>query len=82
MEKAYAVAYARAYNDFISNVCKDSPRLKGVALLPMQDPAAAVEEANRAVTKLGLAAIAVATQGMKDHLGSQIYCRSTRNSSV
>jgi len=73
MERAYAVAYASAYNDFISNVCKESPRLKGVALLPMQDPAAAVEEANRAVTKLGLSAIAVATQGMKDHLGSQIY---------
>ena len=73
MERGYAVAYARAYNDFISDVCKASPRLKAVALLPMQDPAAAVEEANRAVTKLGLSAIAVATQGMKDHLGSQIY---------
>ena len=31
MERDYAVAYARAYNDFISNVCKASPRLKGVA---------------------------------------------------
>lgn len=73
MERDYAVAYARAYNDFIGAVCKESPRLKGVALLPMQDPVAAVAEANRAVTKLGLSAIAVATQGMKDHLGSQIY---------
>jgi predicted TIM-barrel fold metal-dependent hydrolase len=73
IERDYAVAYARAYNDFIADVCRQSPRLKGIALLPFQNPAAAVEEANRAVTKLGLAAIAVATQGMKEHLGSQTF---------
>ena len=73
IERDYAVAYARAYNDFIAEVCRQSPRLKGIALLPFQDPAAAVQEANRAITKLGLAAIAVATQGMKEHLGAQIF---------
>jgi len=73
IERNYAVAYARAYNDFIAEVCRQSPRLKGVALLPFQQPAAAVEEANRAVSKLGLSAIAVATQGMKEHLGSQTF---------
>ncbi len=73
MERDYAVAYARAYNDFIAEVCRQSPRLKGVALLPLQDPKAAIEEANRAVTKLGLVAIAVASQGMKEHLGSQTF---------
>ena len=73
IERDYAVAYARAYNDFIAEVCQQSPRLKGIALLPLQDPAAAVQEANRAITKLGLAAIAVATQGMKEHLGSQTF---------
>ena len=73
IERNYAVAYARAYNDFIAEVCRQSPRLKGIALLPFQDPTAAVEEANRAVTKLGLSAIAVATQGMKEHLGSASF---------
>lgn len=73
MEKHYAIAYARAYNDFIGEICHHSKRLKGVALLPMQDPKAAVEEAKRAVTKLGLSAIAVATQGMKEHLGSECF---------
>ena len=73
IERDYAVAYACAYNDFIAEVCQQSPRLKGIALLPFQDPAAAVQEANRAITKLGLAAIAVATQGMKEHLGSQTF---------
>jgi predicted TIM-barrel fold metal-dependent hydrolase len=73
VERDYAVAYARAYNDFIADVCKQTPRLKGIALVPLQNPAAAVEEANRAVTKLGLSSIAVATQGMKEHLGSQTF---------
>src|SRR5215471_658442 len=73
IERDYAIAYACAYNDFIAEVCRQSPRLKGIALLPFQDPAAAVQEANRAITKLGLAAIAVATQGMKEHLGSQVF---------
>ena len=73
IERDYAVAYARAYNDFIADVCKQSPRLKGIGLVPLQDPAAAVEEASRAVTKLGLVAIAVATQGMKEHLGAPTF---------
>jgi predicted TIM-barrel fold metal-dependent hydrolase len=73
VERDYAVAYARAYNDFIAEVCRQSPRLKAVALVPLQDPKAAVEEANRALTRLGLSSIAVATQGMKEHLGSQTF---------
>jgi predicted TIM-barrel fold metal-dependent hydrolase len=73
IERDYALAYARAYNDFIADVCNQTPRLKGVALVPLQDPKAAVEEANRAVTKLGLVSIAVASQGMKEHLGAQTF---------
>jgi uncharacterized protein len=73
IERDYAVAYARAYNDFVSDFCKQTARLKGVALVPLQDPKAAVEEAHRAVTKLGLVSIAVASQGMKEHLGSQTF---------
>ena len=73
IERDYAIAYARAYNDFVAEVCRQSPRLKAVALLPFQDPAAAVREAKRAASELGLVAIAVATQGMKEHLGSQTF---------
>ncbi|HTM08441.1 MAG TPA: amidohydrolase family protein [Verrucomicrobiae bacterium] len=73
MERDYAVAYARAYNDFIADICKETPRLKGIALLPLQDLDASVDELERAVTKLGLAAVAVATQGMKEHLGSERF---------
>jgi len=73
IERDYAIAYARAYNDFVAEVCRNSPRLRAVALLPFQDPAAAVREAKRAASELGLVAIAVATQGMKEHLGSQTF---------
>jgi predicted TIM-barrel fold metal-dependent hydrolase len=73
IEQDYAVAYARAYNDYIAQVCKQNSRLKGIGLLPFQDVGAAVEEVERAITKLGLVGIAVATQGMKEHLGSQSF---------
>jgi len=73
IERNYAVAYARAYNDFIADVCRQSPRLKAVALIAFQDVRQAVEEVNRAIAKLGLAAITIATQGMKEHLGSQTF---------
>ena len=73
IERDYAVAYARAYNDFIADVCKQSPRLKGIALLPLQDMDAAVDELERAIGKLGLAGVAVATQGMKEHLGAERF---------
>jgi hypothetical protein len=72
-ERDYAIAYARAYNDFIAQVCQESPRIKAIGLLPFLDVDAAVKEANRAISELGLAGIAVASQGMKEHLGSQTY---------
>jgi predicted TIM-barrel fold metal-dependent hydrolase len=72
-ERDYAVAYARAYNDFAAEFCGQSPRLKGIALVAFQDVDAAVKEANRAITELGMAAVAVATQGMREHLGSQTF---------
>ena len=50
----YNAALCRAYNDFISEYCKASPRLKAVANLPVNNPAEAAKELNRAVKKLGL----------------------------
>ncbi|HXG49951.1 MAG TPA: amidohydrolase family protein [candidate division Zixibacteria bacterium] len=73
IERDYAIAYARAYNDFVADVCRQSPRLKAVALVPFQDPQAAVREAERAITKLGLAGVTIATQGLREHLGSQTF---------
>ena len=72
-EKEYAAAFCRAYNDWIANLCKASPRLKGIGLAPFQDVPAAVSEINRAITKLGLAGIAIASFGLKDHLGTASF---------
>ncbi len=54
-DPALAVASCRVYNDWIAEFCSaDRRRLFGVAALPLQDPAAAVAEARRAVRELGL----------------------------
>ena len=54
-DPALAVAHCRVYNDWLAEFCAADPtRLVGVAALPLQDPAAAVTEARRAVGELGL----------------------------
>jgi len=72
-EKDYATAFCRGYNNWIASVCKESPRLRGIGLVPFQDVPAAVTEVNRAVTKLSLVGIAIGSFGMKEHLGSQTF---------
>ena len=53
-----AAAVARAYNNWLYDFCQaDSERLKGVAMLPLHDPAEAVKEAQRAVGKLGFVGV-------------------------
>jgi predicted TIM-barrel fold metal-dependent hydrolase len=53
-EPDFATAVTRAYNDWLSHFCQTNPsRLKFVALVAPQDPAAAAEEIRRAVTERG-----------------------------
>jgi predicted TIM-barrel fold metal-dependent hydrolase len=66
----FHTAICRAYNDFISNYCKASPRLKAVANLPVNNPAECAKELNRAVTKLGLCGGMLAAQAHRKNLGS------------
>jgi len=50
-----ANAICRAYNDWLAEFCSQEPaRLKGVALLPLQDARLAVKELERATVKLGM----------------------------
>ena len=52
-DKDWAICMARAYNDWLYHkFMKVSPRLVGVALLPVQDIGEAVKELRRAVTEL------------------------------
>ncbi len=54
----WAIALARAYNNwFTDRYHKISKRLRGMALLPLQDVPAAVKELRRAVTELGMVGV-------------------------
>lgn len=56
-DREWACAVARAYNSWIyEKFTRDNPRLKAVALLPVQEPAEAARELKRAKTELGLVA--------------------------
>jgi predicted TIM-barrel fold metal-dependent hydrolase len=53
-----AVALCRAYNDYIhDDVASHADRLHPVAVLPLQDPQAAVSEMKRCVEELGMAGV-------------------------
>jgi aminocarboxymuconate-semialdehyde decarboxylase len=58
-----AIAFCRRHNDACAELVKNySQQLGGLAALPMQDPAAACEELERAVTELGLWGAATGTE--------------------
>ena len=53
-----AGAVCRAYNNYVAEQCSQaSKRLNAIAMVPVQDPAGAAEEARRAVKELGLAGV-------------------------
>ena len=57
IDAALSAAMCRVYNDWLREYCEKAPtRLKGVALLPLQDPAEAARELRRAVQELGFVA--------------------------
>ena len=69
-----AIGLCRAYNDWITDAYseKDS-RLHPVALIPMQEPDAAVEELRRAVKELGMCGAMLPSTGLAQHLGAKAY---------
>ncbi|MBI2369600.1 MAG: amidohydrolase family protein [Deltaproteobacteria bacterium] len=55
-----AAALCRAYNTYLAERCRLCPdRLKGVAVVPLQDPAEATRELRRAITELGLVGVVI-----------------------
>ncbi len=63
LEPAFAAALCRAFNRWLCDFCKTDPqRLKVAAIVPLQDPAFAVEEARFAVRELGAVALALPSQ--------------------
>jgi predicted TIM-barrel fold metal-dependent hydrolase len=72
----WAVAACQAYNTWLhEKFVSVSARLKGMALIPLQDVDRAVEELRRAVKELGMVGAMLPSngEGLRDHLGSKIY---------
>ena len=72
----WAIAACRAYNNWLhERFINKNSRLKGMALIPIQDVEAAVAELRRAVTELGMAGGMLPSngEGIKDHLGAKLY---------
>lgn len=70
----WAGAYARAYNNWLhATYLQASPRLKGVALIPMDDVPAALEELERAVRDLGMVGAMIPSNGLTEHVSAPRY---------
>ena len=72
----WAIAACRAYNNWLhEKFTRVTPRIKGMALIPIQDSQAACEELRRAVTELGMAGAMLPSngEGIKGHFGAKIY---------
>ena len=73
-EPEWAVAVTRAYNSWLHDkFLQATPRLKGVAMLPLQSIPDAVIELRRAVTELGMVAALLPGAGLKHLLGDHYY---------
>ena len=70
----FAIGLCQAYNDWVTDAYSDKDgRLHPVALIPMQEPEAAVEELRRAVTQLGMCGAMLPSTGLATHLGHKMY---------
>ena len=70
----WAIAVCRAYNEWVyDSYMQNDSRFKGMALIPMQDPVAAVAELRHAVEELGFVGAMLPSTGLKAHVGSPEY---------
>ncbi len=72
----WAIAACRAYNNWLyEKFVNASPKIKGMALIPVQDVEAAVEELRRAIKELGMRGAMLPSngEGIKGHLGAKVY---------
>jgi predicted TIM-barrel fold metal-dependent hydrolase len=72
-DAAFAAALARAYNNWLHDVCQEAPdRLRAVAILPLMDLPAAVRELERAAD-LGVVGAMVHTEVSRQNVGDEAY---------
>jgi len=73
-DPAIAVSDAQLSNDVLAATIKDNPtRFAGLAAMPLQDPAAAVRELERAITELGLSGVLVNGHTLGTYLDEPQY---------
>lgn len=73
-DKTWATVLARGYNNFMyDRFLKQSPRLKAVALIPVQDPPAAAAELRRAVEELGMVGAVLPAVGLRRPYGDAAF---------
>jgi predicted TIM-barrel fold metal-dependent hydrolase len=69
----WAIAYAKAYNDWLhTKYLKFNSRLKGIALIPLQDGKAR-HRLRRAVKELGMVGAMLPSNGLNLHLSAQHF---------
>lgn len=76
ISRDWAVAACRAYNNWLyEKFLKETSRIKGMALLPIQDVDQAIGELVHCVKELGMVGGMLPSngEGIKSHLGSEIY---------
>ena len=71
----WTIATCMAYNDWITKTYLDydRSRFSAMALVPLQDPAAAARELERSVSELGMPGVMLPSHGLPQHLGSPAY---------
>jgi len=73
-DKDWACALATGYNNYLyESFTKTEKRLKGMALLPLQDIPAAVTELRRAVKELGFVGGVLPAVGLRQPFGDERY---------
>lgn len=73
-ETALSVERARAYNDWLAEFCATNPkRLKGVAVVALQDVDAAITEARRATQELGFVGVMMPTNVRDQDIGGRQF---------
>jgi predicted TIM-barrel fold metal-dependent hydrolase len=73
-EADLATDIARAYNDWLAEFCATDPkRLKGVAMVALQDIQAAIREVRRAAEELGFVGVMMPTNVRDQDIGRREY---------
>ncbi len=74
VDRDYAFGAARAYNDWLAETyLRRDARFRGIALVPMHDTEAALEELHHAYSELGMCAVLFPATGVHLNLGAKPY---------